>query len=163
MAAAALPACLSVCPSLCWLHRLWIMSLHRNTKPLQRRLVVWENKCLSRFSWTGASWFVDTHYRGVWEKAEFSCSKMEIRWWEFQKQEVPGTSVVVQGTGDWPTSVTSLFTGGKPPSVLRETFGGDIIRRILVTFPSLFGLLLQVLQQKGSVWHRAGTLRFSLH
>lgn len=71
----ALPAFVSICSSLCCLHGLWILFLHRNTKPLQHSLVVWEKKRLIQFSQTGASWFVDTLYRGVRKKAEFSCSK----------------------------------------------------------------------------------------
>lgn len=164
-AAAALPACLSVCPSCCWLHKLWLASLHRNTEPSQCRLAVWEKKCLSWFSWAGASCFINTHYR-VWQKAEFSCSKTEITWWEFQNQEDTSPDpdhVVIPGMGDWPASVTFLLIGRTSPSIPWEMFGGNILRRLLATFPSLFGLLLQVLQQEGSIWHRVGTLRFSLH
>lgn len=55
------------------------------------------------------------------------------------------------------------FNSKDTTSIPREMFEGDILRRLLATFPSLFGLLPQVLQQEGSIWHRVGTLRFSLH
>lgn len=163
----ALPAFVSICSSLCCLHGLWILFLHRNTKPLQHSLVVWEKKRLIQFSQTGASWFIDTLYRGVRKKAEFSCSKNGNKMVGIFKRRgelAPGPHpVAVQGTGDWSLSVTSLLTGQKPPSVLRELFRGDVLGRILVIYPSFFGLLLQVLQQQGSFWRRAGTLSFSLH
>lgn len=40
----------------------------------------------------------------------------------------------VQKIGDPPITVASLTTGGKLPSVLRELFSADILRKILVTF-----------------------------